>query len=392
MCTNGAGVTVSNTDDNNDFTVTNGANVATDGQPEAYPSIYAGNHWTHRSSYDPFYNSSGDAYVTVADLNDEFYSVITTDVTTPTTSGGTWDDAYDIWFSNSTTGYQNQGTDEGLEVMIWLDSSGNPQPRGYNGNKPVDTGVYMSDGLGPFNVYWDPPTGSAASGNYSDGTLTFELASGSVSQADDLNLEDVAVEASVAHSYLPTSWYLIGVEAGFETWQDGSGSKLDNFNVTRNGVPEGFIVTQESKTEDLYADDPGGSTTAGTQLLGESSGHDLAGEQWFFDYNNSVGAFNVRLGGHSSECMTVSGGGDTTGTKVVLEPCSSNLDQQWLETGLGNGNQGLAAYGATSASGNLMVLDDPSGASGGDLTISASNGVGNPHQNWTLPESGTDSL
>jgi cellulose 1,4-beta-cellobiosidase len=51
-----------------------------------------------------------------------------------------------------------------------------------------------------------------------------------VSSVSDLDLGPIAADA-VSRGYMTDSWYLIDVEAGFETWVGGQGLTANSFSV-----------------------------------------------------------------------------------------------------------------------------------------------------------------
>jgi len=50
------------------------------------------------------------------------------------------------------------------------------------------------------------------------------------SSVTNLDLAPLSADA-VSRGYLPTSWWLIDIEAGFEPWQGGQGLAITSFNV-----------------------------------------------------------------------------------------------------------------------------------------------------------------
>jgi Glycosyl hydrolase family 12 len=184
------------------FAVTaSGINVATNGEPGAYPSVYEGCHWGTCTS------DSG-LPIQVRDL--ERPGTVTTSYATETVSTGTWDDAYDIFYTASPSGTQNSGSV--LEMMIWLTRGGTAQPAGSLAASHVRIGGRL------YNVWWD---------GY---TVTYVL----VHPAESVSGLDLGALAaySVARGYLPASWFLIDVEAGFEIWQGGTGLTVSSFSVS----------------------------------------------------------------------------------------------------------------------------------------------------------------
>jgi cellulose 1,4-beta-cellobiosidase len=84
----------------------------------------------------------------------------------------------------------------------------------------VATGV--SIGGNAYDVWYN--------GTSPGGTVTYELAS-PVTSVSNLDLGPLAANA-VARGYMPSTWYLIDVEAGFEIWQQGQGLTANSFKVS----------------------------------------------------------------------------------------------------------------------------------------------------------------
>jgi Glycosyl hydrolase family 12 len=180
---------------------TSGINVATNGPPGAYPSLYRGCHWG---------TCTPDSGLPIQVSTLETPGTVLTSYATQTVSAGAWDDAYDIFFNPSASGTQGSGA--GLEMMVWLAHSGPVEPAG----SIVASNV--SIGGRTYNVWWD---------GY---TVTYVLATPAES-VSDLDLGPLAADA-VARGYMPASWYLIDVEAGFEIWQGGAGLAASSFSVS----------------------------------------------------------------------------------------------------------------------------------------------------------------
>jgi cellulose 1,4-beta-cellobiosidase len=119
--------------------------------------------------------------------------------------------AYDIWFNRApATG----GQPDGAELMIWLNRHGPVYPAG----SQVASDVSI-DGRS-YHVYlrqwhWN--------------TITYLMATGATA-VRHLDLQPLVAYA-VGHGYIQPSWYLIGVEAGFELWRGGTGLATDSFSV-----------------------------------------------------------------------------------------------------------------------------------------------------------------
>jgi len=179
---------------------TSGIDVATDGKPGAFPSLYKGCHWGACTS------GSG---LPVKVSTVERGGAVTTSYASQTISTGAWDDAYDIFYTASPADTQQSGSS--MEMMVWLTHNGPVQPSGWVVAEDVSIGGTAYD------IWWD---------GY---TVTYVLASPAQS-VSRLDLGPLAADA-VARGYLPASWYLIDVEAGFEIWQGGTGLAASSFSV-----------------------------------------------------------------------------------------------------------------------------------------------------------------
>jgi cellulose 1,4-beta-cellobiosidase len=187
-----------------DFTITQSAiNNSTSGAPGAYPSIYKGCHWG--------YCTSGSG-LPVQESAVAAGGRVTTSADTTTVTSGAWDDAYDIWW-NATSTTTSGG---GLEMMIWLTKLGPVQPAG----SKVASGVNI--GGRSYDVWHN--------GSSPGGTVSYVMTS-PVTSVSNLDLGQIAADAT-ARGYMLSSWYLIGVEFGFEPWQGGAGLKVNSFDVT----------------------------------------------------------------------------------------------------------------------------------------------------------------
>ena len=191
-------------DGNLDFWITNsGLSNSTSGGPGAYPSLYKGCHWGDCTA------NSGLPMAVSAVTNP---GTVTTTYRTSTVAGGAWDASYDIWFNPNATTADNLG---GLEMIIWLTSQGSVQPLGSEVASSVTIGGRN------YNV-WYGVNGNGA-------TVSFVLGNPTTS-VDNLDLGPLAAFA-VDRGYMPSTWYLIDVEAGFEPWQGGEGLTVKSFVV-----------------------------------------------------------------------------------------------------------------------------------------------------------------
>ena len=197
------------TDGNADFTIANSAmSNATNGAPGGYPSIYQGCHWGRCSS-----GGWTSAPLRASNLGS---GKVRTSWSTTQTGSGTYDVAYDIWFNQTST---TTGQPNCLELMVWLNHEGSVRPFGSR----VATGVAI--GGRSYNV-WE---GAQSSWN----TVSYAMASGATS-VSNLDIGQLAQDA-ISRGYLPSSCWLIDVEAGFELWQGGAGLATNSFSVNVNG-------------------------------------------------------------------------------------------------------------------------------------------------------------
>ena len=191
-----------NSDGHPAFALTaSGISVATNGAPGAYPSVFRGCHWG---------DCTADSGMPISVASVEHPGTVTTTDQTSTVSAGAWDDSYDIWWNADPQSKANaSGSD--LEMMIWLDHVGPVEPAGHVVASDVSIGGHV------YNVW------------YSGHTVSYVLSSPS-SSVTNLDLAPLAADAA-SRGYLPSSWWLIDIEAGFEPWQGGQGLAITSFNV-----------------------------------------------------------------------------------------------------------------------------------------------------------------
>ena len=132
---------------------------------------------------------------------------------TPTKSGS-WNAAYDVWFSTGlSTAHGFQG---GAELMIWLDHVGNTPPAGHQVGKVTVAGMDWT--LWEGNVGW----------NY----IAY-LADKPVDSVTGLDLK-AFIKDDLARGYLDPDWFLAAVEAGIELRTGGIPFTSGAFSVEIN--------------------------------------------------------------------------------------------------------------------------------------------------------------
>lgn len=195
------------TDSNAEFTVANSSiDEATNGSPGGFPSIYQGCHWGKCSA-----GGLTSRPIEVSDLTTG--KVTTSWSTTQPGGNNTYDVAYDIWFNRTPT---TSGQPDCTELMVWLNHDGSVRPIGSQIASNVSIGGHS------YNV-WEGPQ------RWGD-TITYDMTTGGTS-VSGLDIGTLAQDA-VRLGYLPSSCYLIDVEAGFELWQGGAGLSTTSFSVT----------------------------------------------------------------------------------------------------------------------------------------------------------------
>jgi len=194
------------TDGTASFTVTSSAIAARHGTPGGYPFIYKGCHWGACTS------GSG-LPIRVSDIHPG--TVITSWSTSQPGGSNVYNVAYDIWFNQTPT---TNSQPDGAELMIWLNRHGPVHPAG----SPVASGV--SIGGHDYDVWFR---------QWHWNTITYTMTTGATS-VSHLDLQALVADA-VSRGYIGTSWYLIGVEAGFELWHGGAGLATNSFAVNVAG-------------------------------------------------------------------------------------------------------------------------------------------------------------
>jgi hypothetical protein len=182
------------------FEVTQGDHHTTSA-PAAYPSIFAGCHY-----------GTCTAGTLLPRAVRELGAVTSTFAIHPTT--GTWVAAYDIWFDPTP---RRTGTVTGLEMMIWLRTTG-PAPIGERTGTATLAGTDWE--------VWQGENGAQV--------LSY-VRTRPTDRVDGLDLMAFVRDAT-ARGKLPPQWYLTSVQAGFEPWTGGKGLATTQFGVTGIGA------------------------------------------------------------------------------------------------------------------------------------------------------------
>ncbi|MFK0232659.1 family 20 glycosylhydrolase [Streptomyces vinaceus] len=120
-------------------------------------------------------------------------------------------------------------------------------------------------------------------------------------------------------------------------------------------------------------DDPGSSSTSGTQLITWTP-HGGPNQQWRLALN-ADGSYSM-VNGASGLCADVSGGSTAPGAAVVQATCTGGDGQRWLITPLGGGEHSVANKKSA------LLLTTASGADGAPATQQQDSG--SAYQRWQI--------
>jgi hypothetical protein len=302
------------------FTVTQaGHNNATNGAPAAYPSIYAGCHWSEctAGSELPMQASAPG------------FDQIETSLSVSYPAGGTWNAAYDLWFDPTP---RTDGQNTGAEMMIWLNRQGSVQPIG----SPVGT-VNLA------GATWQVWFGSA-------GWNVISYLRTSPATSIDFAVDTFYSDA-VNRGFAQRSWYLTSVQAGFEPWIGGAGLTVNSFSYTTDGGGGGGDDTTPPST-------PQNPTVTGTTASSVSLSWSASSD------NVGVTGYDIfRRQGTSGSFSQVGSAGGTTFTSGRLAPDTTYQFFVVARDAAGNSSGNSATVTATTGGG---------GGGGGDCTATAS--------------------
>ncbi|WP_436497084.1 RICIN domain-containing protein [Actinokineospora sp. HUAS TT18] len=142
--------------------------------------------------------------------------------------------------------------------------------------------------------------------------------------------------------------------------------------VTGSG-PASLNGTRTVTTSGKALDNPGSSTTAGTQLITWTP-NTGANQRWVFT-QQSDGAYTI-VNAASNMCVDDYAGGTTPGTKVIQWTCTGGANQRWTATRLSNGS-----YTLTNVHSGLLLTT--ASTTNGALVTQESN-TGTALQQWVI--------
>lgn len=176
--------------------------------PVSYPSVFIG--------------SNNNRATTGSNLPIAISAIksVKTGWTIKTGVSGTYNAAYDVWFSTGSGG--DAAAPSGGYLMVWFYKPSNAQPIGPQASA---TGVSISGVKGTWDVWI-----GGNSGNNNRPVISYVATSPIDSMEYDLNA--FIQDAIKRQGALQSSWYLTNVFAGFEIWNGGTGLKTTSFYAT----------------------------------------------------------------------------------------------------------------------------------------------------------------
>jgi hypothetical protein len=184
--------------------VSNGANAM---GPVSYPSVFIGSNYERKTE-------GSNLPIQVSAIKS-----VKTAWTVNAGSGvsGTYNAAYDVWFSTSASG--DAEAPSGGYLMVWFYKPPNAQPIG---PQPSASGVTIPGVRGSWDVWIGPNTGNA-------NRPVISYVSSSPIQSLEFDLNAFIQDALKRPGAIQKEWYLSNVFAGFEIWNGGQGLKTTAF-------------------------------------------------------------------------------------------------------------------------------------------------------------------
>lgn len=252
---------------------------------------------------------------------------------TSTVDAGTYNAAYDLWFS-SVPG--KCSFTESAELMIWLDSR-NKRPSGTLSQRQARIGEVA------YNVFETPRNGAH--------TLIVYQSTVATESVTDLDLRAFARDAA-ERGYVPWDSELCSVQAGFEVWDGGVGLSTESFTFdAAAGLPAGAIT---SALPGMCLALPDGSRTPvvescdGTpaQNWSRTEGHALAhaggcleagrgGSLWVADCSGAPaqrwddGEYGSLVNKASGQCLDARGAEPRASVVPRARSCDRSAEQTW---------------------------------------------------------------
>jgi hypothetical protein len=196
------------------FQVTVQKGTGATNNPEGFPSVFTGANSGN--------NTGSSSMLPRAVSSIPKGSVMTSMTWADNGATGSYNAAYDVWFSTSSGGDPTASSPSGGFLMVWYHMPSSNQPIGTMIASTTIGGKNWNVWYG-FNSGNNKPCVSYVA-QTSINSLTFSLG--------DFIQDAVGRQDSSGHSYVSTSWYLTNVFAGFEIWSGGVGLAVTDFSVT----------------------------------------------------------------------------------------------------------------------------------------------------------------
>ena len=190
------------------FKVTVQKGTGANNNPEGFPSVFTGANSGN--------NTGSSSMLPRAVSSISKGSVMTSMTWADNGATGSYNAAYDVWFSTGSGGDPAASSPSGGFLMVWyhLPSS----------NQPIGTMIASATiGGKTWNVWYGNNSGNGKPcvsyvAQTSINSFTFSLGD--------------FIQDAVGRNYVSTSWYLTNVFAGFEIWSGGVGLAVTDFSVT----------------------------------------------------------------------------------------------------------------------------------------------------------------
>ena len=186
------------------FTIDSSTLTTTGNSPVAYPSVAYGWHFGQ--------------VTTGTGLPKALSAIAAMPSTVSYTSppGGKFNAAYDIWAMPTTAGDNPMTPSGGVEVMIWLDRGGGPNPIGSNTNQTLSVAGHT------FQIW---------TGTNTDWQVVTFLSNDKVSGWTGQDLKPF-MQKAIDMGNAQAAWNLHSVQFGFEIWNGTAGGAVTSFSQT----------------------------------------------------------------------------------------------------------------------------------------------------------------
>ncbi len=189
------------------FKVTVQKGTGAGNNPAGFPSVFTGANSDH--------NTGSTSMLPRAVSSIPKGSVMTSWTWADNGATGSYNAAYDVWFSTSSAGEPSAASPSGGFLMVWYHMPTSNQPIG---------SMVASTTIGGknWNVWYGNNSGNGKpcvtyAAQQSISSLTYSLGD--------------FIQDAVTRGYVQSTWYLTNVFAGFEIWNGGTGLEVTDFSV-----------------------------------------------------------------------------------------------------------------------------------------------------------------